>query len=491
MERFRLAKVWEEDAYHNSCNHPPLPQNTTIVIDLDLKGHKDPDIRALQADLDPQEPDTARIFLCSSHTDARDIFRNLGMGGSERYVENIINDPDGPGSVLFQLDDREILVPYDPRRLFDWVSIVPGRALTLVVSEFVAIHGQPLAEQKVFHSQVRMSKVTDNRYRVIWFDFRNMYRGHRSFPTSIWQRCFAYRIHHQEGRLCEKFPCASDFPAYLLLEILETDMKNFEPLVLQNYQVVGGSKFRLGHVSTMHDYVTQRYVRSAFRCWMTGKAEGIHKLATYMNTPQVRERISEDQRVSFSRSSHQVETASSFLLSKVQQQDKDSEDLLALHSRIEQEWQASSMSTLTFSAALFLPLSLAASFLSMQNRARDLHLIAYDFVGITFIFLTIAALAYFGLQAYTKLMAYAWVQRQAGKTSLVPLMVLLWVWIIVSFFVGMFHRLENGVLILLCTGPLVIFLHVLLVLRYLLIKLIQRVRQMRDQERARPTTLQV
>lgn len=53
-----------------------------------------------------------------------------------------------------------------------------------------------------------------------------------------------------------------------------------------------------------------------------------------------------------------------------------------------------SVKRLTVLAAVFVPLSLSASLLSMQTRFVHLHLLLYDFVGVFFILSTFALLAY-------------------------------------------------------------------------------------------------
>jgi hypothetical protein len=53
--------------------------------------------------------------------------------------------------------------------------------------------------------------------------------------------------------------------------------------------------------------------------------------------------------------------------------------------------QAVRVNQLTLLAAFFLPLSLAAAVLSMQNRLVDLHLLLYDFLGVVIILSTLAA----------------------------------------------------------------------------------------------------
>jgi len=66
-------------------------------------------------------------------------------------------------------------------------------------------------------------------------------------------------------------------------------------------------------------------------------------------------------------------------------------ELHELISSLSNEKQANSVNQLTFIAALFLPLSLAAGILSMQTRFVDLGLLLYDFVGAVFILGAVAA----------------------------------------------------------------------------------------------------
>lgn len=62
-----------------------------------------------------------------------------------------------------------------------------------------------------------------------------------------------------------------------------------------------------------------------------------------------------------------------------------------------------SVKRLTILAALYLPLSLASSILSMSTRFKDLNLLLYDFVGVFCIATSFTILCFFVLRIYTKL----------------------------------------------------------------------------------------
>ena len=64
-----------------------------------------------------------------------------------------------------------------------------------------------------------------------------------------------------------------------------------------------------------------------------------------------------------------------------------------------EEDQARSVKRLTLLAAIFLPLSLASSLLSMSTRTRDLGLLWYDFIGISSLLVIVMFFIYQSLRA--------------------------------------------------------------------------------------------
>ncbi|KAH6692193.1 hypothetical protein F5X68DRAFT_258917 [Plectosphaerella plurivora] len=75
-------------------------------------------------------------------------------------------------------------------------------------------------------------------------------------------------------------------------------------------------------------------------------------------------------------------------------------DLSSTRTAVTQEEQALSVKRLTLLAAVFLPLSLASSLLSMGTRAVDLGVLWYDYLGISVLLVFLAYLAYQTLRAW-------------------------------------------------------------------------------------------
>ena len=83
-----------------------------------------------------------------------------------------------------------------------------------------------------------------------------------------------------------------------------------------------------------------------------------------------------------------------------------SSDLVSARITLGQEEQAVSVNRLTLLAAIFLPLSLASSLLSMGTRALDLGVLWYDYLGISVFLVFFAVLVYQGLRASGRLSAH-------------------------------------------------------------------------------------
>lgn len=91
-----------------------------------------------------------------------------------------------------------------------------------------------------------------------------------------------------------------------------------------------------------------------------------------------------------------------------------SSDLVSARITLGQEEQAVSVNRLTLLAAIFLPLSLASSLLSMGTRALDLGVLWYDYLGISVFLVFFAVLVYQGLRAWGRLRAQ-WAPAQGGS----------------------------------------------------------------------------
>lgn len=189
----------EEDFFHKHCTHPTLPKETTIVIDIDsLQGNTAPSISALANSSEPQEPNTARIYLYHTGDDARDIFQQLGMTASQRYIETMVEYGDKHPSLLspdkaraHQLYERVLSLPYDPRRLFEWIRIEPGGTAFdwLPTFHIPCLSPPDPSLEVIIQHNICISRGLDDTYSVVWFDFGRLYSiyGHSLVSISYFE----------------------------------------------------------------------------------------------------------------------------------------------------------------------------------------------------------------------------------------------------------------------------------------------------------------
>jgi hypothetical protein len=462
-----------EDDLHKDCTHPKLPEQTNIIIDIDLQGNTTPSISALTDASESQKPNTARIYLCYTCQDARDIFQRLGMAESQRYVETTIkygnNETSFPSPEdihTFRLDGRERSLFYDPRRLFEWLRIALGTTTLYHLPEYVVgqkDHDGSSTELIVQH-QIRLSRDSDNRYSVVWFDFRDLYsvEGYRleqfsnrprlsTVSSAECRRHFAYSFYHTPAPHCATAQHINNFPCLLMLDILRLDLSMAEAWILKDLSILPVQSLRESSLGTVHTSITERLTTFAARKVLIAKMEGLQTYTACLKTLHLPSFLDPAQHPAFQAAAEDLALTSSFLHSEIRRRNNDAEELLALHTRVAQGRQASSMSALTYCAALFLPLSLAASFLSMQNRARDMDMMTYDFLGVASVFGTIAALAFAGQRRFSRLILRMWTQeqydggqrlyyRQRLYHGLRVFYSFGWILLVVTFFIGMFSR---------------------------------------------------
>ncbi|CAN9247019.1 unnamed protein product [Alternaria alternata] len=457
-----------------------IPQSTSLLIELDLTGVNRPRFIPLSGDptvtQQAQKPETAQIFLCASSADAMSIFQRRGFESTAGYIEEVANNKEISYSYNKKpRSEEELLMPYDPRCLVDWLSIQPGQGRKMLLPEYVEMSSKPQANYLVVHSQLHLTRSTENKYMAIWFDFRDLYRSDGEFASfelpfkkppdvqpSTWQRRFACRF---QGSLSRTICHAVDFPSYLLLDFLESDIMASEKFVLIDQFVPPVAT----HAPIVFGNLEKRLDGFEFMQSMIRKAEGIHGFVTYMSSPQALDLVADESRSSYKQALHRLEIGSSFLVSELRRQDQLIDKRLELYSRFSQMRQASSISAITYCAAFFLPLSLAGTFLSMQSRAKDLHLIVYDFCGMTAIFLAVAALIYsvsrLCSDVKSGLLAMHLMRSELHELVMkrTPRMRYFagfaWLSIVVSFLVGMLHNLRLG-LIMLATPVAVIILYI-------------------------------
>jgi uncharacterized membrane protein len=463
------------DQQHHMDFLANIPQSTSLLIELDLRGIDRPRFiplsENLPATLQPQKPDTAQIFLCASSADAISISQHREIESTAEYIKRVASDSKSWA-------DEPLIVPYDPRCLFDWLSIQPGQVRKILLPEYVAIPSKPRADYPVVHSQIHMVRGTEDKYTAVWFDFRDLYKFNDHFgitqfsdehpglsviPVSTWQRRFAYGF---QGLLCRTICHVPDFPRFLLLDILRTDVLASEEFVSVDQRVPPVTT----HASVVPGYHQKRLDSFEHTQSMLRKAEGIHRLVTYMNSPQALDLVAHGSRPSYEQSLHRLEIGSSFMISELRRQDEMADKRLDTYNQFAQLRQASSLSAITYCAAFFLPLSLAGTFLSMQSRAQDLHLMVYDFCGMAIIFCSIAGFVYF--------VFWAWSTRKTGRLTRNfeedrfgdymlsrfhhrrNLLSGLWMLVVASFLVGMLHDFRLG-LILLAALPAFVILYIL------------------------------
>jgi hypothetical protein len=439
----------------------------SLVIELDLQGIERPKSFPLSemppTMWQPQKPETAQIFLCASSKDAKLVFQRRQIQYSVEYIERVTRD-----ALNFQYDSApgangELLMSYDPRRLLDWLSIQPGQVAKLLLPEYFTMTSERPKYQDVVHSQIHMARGAENRYMAVWFDFRDEFQvhdqaflrkrdGHNlpSIPPSTLQQQFALQ---SQGLLNGPIRRAMDFPGIMLLDLLKADIMMFEKATWTDHELLPVATRALG----VRDY-EQRLEYIEFNQSKIKTAENIHRFLTHMKAPQALDLITHEFRSDYEQSLYRLELGSSLLVSELKQQNKSAEERLNLYERFAQLRQASSLSALTYCAAFFLPMSLAATFLSMQSRARDLKEKFYDFCGISLLFSTVAVLVYFRTwQEYNSKTSYSTKPLQEGNFRLYftgmslrwkVWLGFLWVLTVVSFLVGMLYNISIGMFIL-------------------------------------------
>lgn len=114
--------------------------------------------------------------------------------------------------------------------------------------------------------------------------------------------------------------------------------------------------------------------------------------------------------------------------------------------------QADSVSQLTWLAAVFLPLSLAAAILSMQTRFIDLDLLLYDFVGMVVLLGALAILlnifSRYGIPLYNWLLRRVYWGNDFPEVHKAIKAFWVFVWmsvLLASFLVGMLKDVKLGV----------------------------------------------
>jgi hypothetical protein len=439
----------------------------SLLIELDLRGIERPKSfplsEVLLDKLQAQKPETAHIFLCCSLQDAKMIFECRQIKSSMEYIDRI---PHAPGFQhnIGPSEDVELIRPYDPQFLVDWLQIQPGQVSRLRVSEYVARPLATPADQLAVQSQIHLIRGAENRYMAVWFDFREQYNlygrlataglddlAQPNLPFSAWQRRFACQ---SRGLLNGPIRHAMDFPSFMLLDLLNTDLIAFGDFV----SITSHVRPVATHATVVTGSLEKRLNSFELTQSMIQKAERIHRLVTHMSSRWALDLVTIESRISYEQELRRLEMGSSFLASELRQWDELADKRLSVHNRFAQLRQASSLSALTYCAAFFLPLSLAAAFLSMQTRAKELKWLVYDFCGVTLVFCTIAALIYFLSWVISAVKTRRLNKRLEKRNAsvhtkgvgrfLMILFGLAWMSAVAAFLVGMLHDLRMGLIML-------------------------------------------
>jgi hypothetical protein len=414
------------------------PTSTSICIEIDLKGSRPPVYTPVPADpnrisKDP-EPDTAHVFLCASSTAAQYIFNARKDSMSEAYVDSTRRCSSNFQSHV----PNETLVPYDPRTMFRWLSIQPGQTFTLLLSDHVTLSDRTSVGSAVVHSQIRLSRGADNSYTAIWFDFRDYYaltsKSTEDFVGSTMQRRY---LHHIGWSLGRSFACPTEFPAYLLLDILEIDLAALEPLALKEPSMQPVASLAPNFTESLANSVNGFELTQS----ITERAERLHTFINHMVEVKAIHLVAGVTAPACMEAVCLLQRSSAFITASLKRREEVAEKRLKLHDLVMQQKQASSTTVLTYCAALFLPLSLSGTFLSMQTRLKDLHLIAFDFLGVTLVFCTMVMFAYVVSRAILTAKLVKWAQqlgRRAPQRSRWTFALPVWVIVMGSFVSGMF-----------------------------------------------------
>ncbi|KAH7125103.1 hypothetical protein B0J11DRAFT_527572 [Dendryphion nanum] len=455
-------RPWSEDARHEKCTHPPLPKGALAIhADIDLTGKSAIQISSFQRPLSSQQPNTARIFFCRSAVAASFIYKEIGNPEAASTLEQAVSH----GKSLYR-EYRNTLVSYDPRDILRWVAVKEGSAVTFGFSEMVS----KSTRQYEVQNQVRLTKDSDNRYTVIWFDFWHLHdlgvldqeipETDRELDLS-YQRRWTYLLYHPDELLCTRANTTLDFSALLLLDLFDVDQQCFDSHLIDLINTKPCSPI-YSPSSTVDAALKERFQSFGWIKALNDKAEAMKDATSLLNTKQVLGLVSPAHSSYFSEKSNMLDVSSNFAFSQCQRKSRDAEELLSLHTRMAQARQSRSMSALTYCAAFFLPLSLSASILSMQSRLRDLDVKMYDFFGLASAFFTFALASVYGQRLVSSYFLRRWIYRirrekQQVESDSVLLIrsraleyvsVFFWLLIVASFFVGMFHEWSIGLIML-------------------------------------------
>jgi hypothetical protein len=316
--------------------------------------------------------------------------------------------------------------------------------------------------EMVINHQIWLSRAQNNKYTVVWFDFRNLYSatGHRldqapnetplTLATGpVYQKQFASSFSHRSALHCTTSCQAADFPVLLMLDLLKLDVSMAEAWRMKEMYLLPVQSNRAFDQATVYKTTNNRLNTLSARKLFLDKAEGLQSHAAYLKTLLPPKLVDPAEQSDFRLATEHLALRASSLLSAHRRSESEWEERLALQARAAQGRQALSMSALTYCAAVFLPLSLAASFLSMQSRAKDMGMKTYDFLGVASIFGTVAAVTFTGQRRSSRLMlrlsmygksdgvarqaqkAYRWIRLFFGIG---------WMLLVVAFLVGMFGR---------------------------------------------------
>lgn len=185
------------------------------------------------------------------------------------------------------------------------------------------------------------------------------------------------------------------------------------------------------------------------------RAQILHMFVAQIINEITVKQINDSMAPSYLEALSSMQVSSSLMVSSLKRREEIAEKRMKLHDLVVQREQASNTAALTYCAAFFLPLSLSGTFLGMSSRAKDLHLIAFDFLAMALMFCTPAIVVYQGLRLLSSRRLIKWTSRLVQPKR--PIMNLksnfaLCTWTVVStsFVMGMFSGVRTCFILLGC-----------------------------------------
>lgn len=335
---------------------------------------------------------------------------------------------------------------------------------------------------------------------VIWFDFRSQRDIDSGMPSSELRKAFQQHMMSGNAFSSKKTSCNQDFLACLLLDIVNIDLMLFRRICfsfipnpsIQDLRPRYTGSYSRAVLSPLKRRLRSYYIAKA----VTRKTEDLKAFIGIMSEDSVvRSAVLAVGDQKMSRKLRELESISIHFANRMARWERSPEDVFRLHSDVFQVRQASSLSSLTVLASIFLPLSLAAGILSMQYRFNELHLRIYDFFGVTVMLCTLAIVAYLTSRWISNHLLREWYVRSGlweSQEDTNEVRVNRWVkWMLglgwclglASFLVGMFLDYRTGLTMMAAALSVALFLPVVLLGTQMGLSLIQFIKDYNEKRR--------